>query len=74
VSHEEESEEPMTEAVPIYIGDFPADVRASAMKFSAYAQPNPRPDGEVDWLSLAHDIGIPQEHLDLIVARVSGLF
>jgi len=56
----------------IDMSDFPDDVYASAQKFERYARRH-FPRGRQAWLRLARKIGIPQEHLEIILARVLSL-
>ena len=54
----------------IDMSDFPSDVYASAQKFESYAAQHPMPRGSDAWLDLASQIGIPQNHLEMILARI----
>jgi len=54
----------------IDMSDFPDDVYASAQKFEQHAAHHGPPDNKEAWLDLASMLGIPQEHLELILARV----
>ena len=56
-------------SVYIDMADFPDDVYASALKFERYAKRH-FPRGREAWLGLALKIGIPQEHLEIILARI----
>jgi hypothetical protein len=55
------------------MADFPDDVWASLLKASEYAQRHSPCLSREDFLGLARKIGIPQEHLELILARVLSL-
>jgi hypothetical protein len=52
------------------MSDFPTDVYASALKFETYANRHQLPRGRAAWLRLAAKVGIPQDHLELILARL----
>jgi hypothetical protein len=52
------------------MSDFPDDVYASALKFERHAAYHGSPDSKEAWLDLASTLGIPQEHLELILARI----
>jgi hypothetical protein len=54
------------------MSDFPDDVMASAKRFEDYQKRSDQPHNTADWMSLAHDIGIPQDHLEIILAGVWG--
>jgi len=52
------------------MSDFPDDVYASALKFEQHAARHGPPRSKEAWFDLASTLGIPQEHLELILARV----
>jgi hypothetical protein len=45
-------------------------LRASALKFERHATRHGPPDSKEAWFDLASTLGIPQEHLELILARI----
>jgi hypothetical protein len=54
----------------IDMADFPDDVYASALKFERHAAHHGPPGSKEALLDLASTLGVPQEHLELILARV----
>jgi len=54
----------------IDMSGFPDDVYASALKFERHAAHHGPPGSKEAWLDLASTLGVSQEHLELILARV----
>jgi hypothetical protein len=54
----------------INMSDFPDDVYASALKFERHAAHYGPSGSKEAWLDLASTLGVPQEHLELILARI----
>jgi hypothetical protein len=50
--------------------DFPDEVYASALKFEQHAARHGPPNSKAAWLDFAFTLDIPQEHLELILARI----
>jgi hypothetical protein len=54
----------------IDMSDLPDDVFVSALKFEQHAARHGPPRSREAWLDLASTLSIPQEHLELILARI----
>jgi len=48
------------------------EIKCSALRLAAYTDENDPPASDAEWVALPGAIGVPVEHLVVLLARISG--